>query len=196
MLDIRKPQFAAAILGAFALAVVLACAMNWRERGWGALQRPDRAVLAMARNLVEVRVSPSFDFSFAYMRPGVRQHLDRRYTYDRVPPELLGGILFQGIHRPPAGTVVEFTLRRPAMVFVFFHAETDGGYGKIFDALDGWHRSARTPQYDVAHGTHGLKMVMYQRSMTPGRYQIPATTRDRGCFSIVFQEQDSSRPGA
>jgi hypothetical protein len=147
----------------------------------------NKSMIRISEKLVRVKATPSFPFSFEYMKPGVIQHLDRKYTYDVVPEELLAGLLFQGIHRPPAGTSVEFELVSPATVYFFFHDKVDGGYTSIFETLPNWQRSDVFPQYDIHNGDHGLKMVMYKLEADAGSYSIPATTKDRACFSIVFQ---------
>jgi hypothetical protein len=121
------------------------------------------------------------------METGVLQHLDRSYTYDVVPPELVNGWLFQGIHRPPAGTDIEIELMAPATIYFFFHPREDGGYTAIFSKLENWERCAAFPQYDIHNGDHGLKMVMYKLEARGGTYSIPPTTKDRACFSMVFQ---------
>lgn len=148
---------------------------------------PDKEMIREAEKLVKVRVTPPFNYSFGRMKPGVLQHIDRRYTYDVVPQELLNGFLFQGIHRPSKGTVVEIELSAPAKIYWFFHKGGDGGYGRIFEQLDGWERCEAFPQYDIHKGDHGLRMVMYRLNAGPGTYRIPATTVDRACFNIVFQ---------
>jgi hypothetical protein len=147
------------------------------------------AMLSIAERLVRVEVTPSFNFSFEFMKLGVLQHLDRQYTYDVIPQELLGGLLFQGIHRPPGGTSIEFELLSPATVYFFFHDKVDGGYSSIFEALPRWRRCDVFPQYDIHNGDHGLKMVMYQLEAGPGLYSIPPASEDRACFNIVFQKQ-------
>lgn len=139
--------------------------------------------------LVKVRVTPPFEFSFDVMRVGVLQHVDRNYTYDIVPEELTGGFLFQGIHRPPEGAIVEFELLSPAQVHFFFHHEVDGGYSAIFAGLREWKRCSAFPQYDIHNGDHGLKMVMYRLDADAGIHSIPPTTADKGCFNIVFHAQ-------
>jgi hypothetical protein len=149
-------------------------------------------MLRVAEKLVQVKATPSFDFSFEFMKKGVLQHLDRDYTYDVVPQALVGGLLFQGIHRPPAGTAIKFELLSPATVYFFFHDKVDGGYSSIFKTLPNWQRSDVFPQYDIHNGDHGLTMVMYQLEAEAGSYSIPSTTKDRACFNIVFQP----KPGA
>jgi hypothetical protein len=144
-------------------------------------------MITKAGELVKVTVIPKHSYSFDIMNVGVFQHLDRIYTYDVIPNELLGGLLFQGIHRPPAGTEIEFELLNDAIVYFFFHNEFDGGYGEIFQHLDDWELASNHPQYDIHNGDHGLKMIMYKLEATAGTYQIPATTKDKACFNIVFQ---------
>lgn len=143
--------------------------------------------LKAAEQVVEMEVSPSYEFSFDWMKLGVIQHLDRTYTYDVIPEELMGGLLFQGIHRPPKGTKVKIKLLAPAKIYVFFHDRVDGGYTEIFSKLKGWKRTKEAPQYDIHNGGHGLKMVMFQLDAKAGTYDIPPTTEDRACFNIVFQ---------
>ena len=116
--------------------------------------------LKVADQLVKMDVTPPYQFSFDSMKKGVLQHLDRKYTYDVIPDELINGLLFQGIHR---------------------------GYTEIFSKLKGWKRTKEAPQYDIHNGGHGLKMVMYQMDAKAGTYEIPPTTKDRACFNIVFQ---------
>ena len=140
-----------------------------------------------AEKLVRVSTTPTFEYSFDYMTQGVLQHLDRDFTYDVVPEELEGGLLFQGIHRPPKGTVVTLELVTPTTVYFFFHSEIDGGYTRIFENLKDWKKTDPTPKYDIHNGDHGLKMTMFELKAQPGTIVIPATTKDRACFSIVFQ---------
>ncbi|MBN2712327.1 MAG: hypothetical protein JXR97_07805 [Planctomycetes bacterium] len=140
-------------------------------------------------SVVSVKVEPNFDFAFAPMRVGVLQHLDRDYTYDVIPDELLGGILFQGIHRPPAGTKVSITLHSPATVYFFFHHTVEGGYSEIFAGLNGWEHCGTAPQYDIHNGEHGLRMVMYKLSTQAGTYTIPPTIKDKACFNFVVHPE-------
>ena len=136
---------------------------------------------------VEVQVDPPQKHDYAVMRVGVRQHVDRRYTYDVVPHELEGGLLYQGMHRPPRNTRVRIVLKRAARVYFFFHHRFDGGYTKIFSRLPNWIRQPNAPQYDLKGGDHGRSMIMYAADLQPGSFELPATTRRRACFSIVFQ---------
>jgi hypothetical protein len=158
------------------------------DKGSGGL--PDKDVPLVAEKLVRIKVTPAFKFNFVIMKQGVLQHLDRQYTYDVVPAELLTGLLFQGVHRPPKETEIEIELLAPAKIFFFFHHQVDGGYSEIFAKLKNWKRCAAAPQYDIRNGDHGLKMVMYQLEADAGTYVIPPTTTDRACFNIVFQAKE------
>ncbi|MEL6811564.1 MAG: hypothetical protein AAFP76_09540 [Bacteroidota bacterium] len=149
--------------------------------------RVDLSLVKEVEQWVKVTPSPSFLYSYAIMEEGVIQHLDRTYTYDVIPRELKGGYLFQGIHRPQAGTQLEIELLRPTTIYFFFHATTDGGYSQIFEELETWQRLPNAPQYDIHNGDHGLDMTLYKLEGTPGIHTIPATTEDRACFSIVFK---------
>ena len=148
---------------------------------------PNSEMIREAEKLVTVAMTPAFEYSFDHMTEGVLQHLDRNYTYDVIPYQLNGGLLFQGIHRPPTGTSLQIELLQPATVYFFFHSKTDGGYSRIFEELPIWKQSPIAPQYDIKNGGHGLNMTMYETDAQPGILYIPATTSDRACFSIVFQ---------
>lgn len=149
----------------------------------------DKQMVKAAENLYKVTISPEARYSYAIMRPGVIQHLDRRYTYDVIPDELMEGVLYQGLHRPPAGTTVSINVKQLSDVYFFFHHTVDGGYGEIFSRLEGWNKMPVAPQYDIkSKRGHGLKMFMYHLKAEPGvEYHIPATTADRACFNIVFK---------
>lgn len=154
---------------------------NWLPR------TPDEKMVKISETLVKVYVTPAFDFSFDIMVPGVFQHIDRRYTYDVIPLELLNGLLFQGVHRAPEGTEIKLELLAPAKIFFFFHHRVDGGYSKIFEGLENWKPCALAPQYDIYDGDHGLTMKMYQLDADAGTYYIPPTLKKNACFNIVFQ---------
>lgn len=106
--------------------------------GCSRLPSINEEVAREAAGLIEVEVSPPFRFHFDRMQEGVLQHLDREYTSDFVPPEPEGGILFQGIHRPPAGTGITLKLLAPATLYFFFHDKVHGGYDRIFAGLESW----------------------------------------------------------
>ncbi|MGH1362797.1 MAG: hypothetical protein ACRBF0_04515 [Calditrichia bacterium] len=158
-----------------------------KQRNWP--QHPvDAQMIKAAENFFEVSVSPEARYSYAIMKPGVIQHLDRRYTYDFIPDDLLNGVLFQGLHRPPAGTELTIKTNQLTDIYFFFHHTVDGGYGKIFKQLSQWKKMPIAPQYDIkSKRGHGLKMIMYHLRATPGEYKIPPTTADRACFNIVFK---------
>jgi len=150
------------------------------------LAQPEEDATLKAEKMVRVTVEPPFDFRFGIMQPGVLQHIDRNYTYDVVPEELLNGLLFQGIHRPPAGTAVTMELLVPATIYFFFHYKVHGGYAGIFERMEGWERCDTAPQYDIHNGDHGLRMIMYRREAPAGTYAIPPTEEYRACFSFVI----------
>ena len=138
--------------------------------------------------LVKTTVLPTFKYSYARMEKGVLQHLDRNYTYDVIPNELINGLLFQGIHRSPLGTTITIELIKPSKIYFFFHNKFDGGYSEIFANLNNWKKSNDAPQYDIYNSSHGLKMIMYEFNAEPGIYKIPPTTKEDACFSIVIQK--------
>lgn len=142
--------------------------------------------------LVDVSVTPKFRHRWGTMKVGARQHLDRKYTYDVIPPFMEGGLLFQGIHRPPEGTELTIKLERAAEVYFFFHETVDGGYGDIFRALPNWTPVSPAPQYDLRGGDHGKHMLAFRANLEPGTHTIPATTKARACFSLVFQFPESA----
>jgi len=148
---------------------------------------PNEEMVKRASEIVNVSVYPDFPFTYDYMTEGVTQHLDREYTYDVIPYQLKGGLLFQGIHRPEKGTTVSIELLKPATLYFFFHDETDGGYTRIFENLPRWRRLVTAPQYDIHNGKHGLQMTMFALEAEPGLIEIPPTTKDRACFSFVIQ---------
>lgn len=154
---------------------------------------PNPAMRAVAERTVKVTLTPESAFGFDTMRVGVLQHLDRDYSYDVVPEELLGGLLFQGIHRAPAGTKLHFDLLEPATVFVFFHPDKDGGWSEAFAQLPEWQRCETFPQYDIHNGKHGRMMIMHRLEAVPGRFELPGTTEDQGCFNLVFQPEKAGR---
>jgi hypothetical protein len=163
------------------------CNPAWRKR------LPDSQMIQQAEQLVRMTISPRFNFSFALMQTGVHQHLDRLYTYDVIPPELLNGLLFQGVHRTPKGTIVTFELLAPATVYFLYHKWGDGGYPAFFAMHQKeWQLCPVAPQYDIHNGDHGLKMVMYRCEAAAGTYTFPATSTANTCFNIVFQAQEES----
>jgi hypothetical protein len=175
------------ISSAFMSTLFLFTAASFTNRS---LAQPGEDVMKEAEKIVKVAVKPPFDFRFGIMEPGVLQHVDRSYTYDVVPEELLNGLLFQGIHRPPAGTVVSIELLAPATIYFFFHYKVDGGYSEIFEKMKDWERCVTAPQYDIHNGDHGLRMIMYRLEAAKGTYIIPPTVKDRACFSFVILKNE------
>ena len=172
---------------ALALSGVLILSSGCADRA------PNPAMRAVAERTAKVTLTPESAFGFDTMRVGALQHLDRDYTYDVVPEELLGGLLFQGIHRAPKGTKLHFDLLEAATVSVFFHPEKDGGWSEAFAKLPEWQRCESFPQYDIHNGKHGLTMIMHRLEAAPGRYELPETTEDQGCFNLVFQPAKTVR---
>ena len=167
-----------------------------KKRNWPS-HPVDQQMVKAAENFFKVEISTEARYSYAIMKPGVIQHLDRRYTYDVIPEELIGGVLYQGLHRPPAGTKITISDRQPTDVYFFFHHTVDGGYEKIFPNLHGWKKVSEAPQYDIkSKRGHGLKMFMYHLRAEPGaENKIPKTTVDRACFNIVFQRRETTGQG-
>tara|TARA_B110001450_G_scaffold255329_1_gene282599 strand:+ start:1637 stop:2215 length:579 start_codon:yes stop_codon:yes gene_type:complete len=148
--------------------------------------KPNIQFVEEVENKVVISMTPKFIYSYALMKNGVYQHLDRNYTYDYIPTELKNSILFQPIHRPSKGTVLKIELYEPATIYFFFHYTADGGYSKIFQDLNGWEKCNDAPKYDIYNGDHGLKMNMYKMTADKGTYMIPPTIEDSACFNIVF----------
>ncbi len=149
----------------------------------------NKQAVAMAEKNVNISITPNFDFSYDFMNPGVLQHLDRGYTYDVVPEQLQNGILFQGIHEVPQGTVIKFKLLSPMTVYFIVCGDADGGFSSILNNLPNWSRSTVFPQYDIYNGDHGLLMNMYKYDADIGLHSIPESTENGACFNIVFQKK-------
>lgn len=149
--------------------------------------RTSKVATCIAGQILRLRPVPAHRFQFEFMLPGTPQHMDRSYTYDIIPPELEGCLLFQGVHCARLGTSLDLEFLVPSIVYFFFHGLVDGGYTEIFPRLEGWKRCSQAPEYDVLNGAHGRNMTMYKRSFELGEvHSIPPTTHDRACFSIVF----------
>lgn len=148
---------------------------------------PNEEFIRQIEKKVIVTIDPEIKYSYDFMKKGVIQHMDRTYTYDYIPKEIENGILYQGIHRPVKGTSINIQLLEPADIYFFFHTNVDGGYTEIFRNLNGWEECYDTPKYDINNGDHGWKMKMYKLSAEKGNYQIPATTKERACFNMVFK---------
>lgn len=144
--------------------------------------------LFMQQN-IELSFTPSQKYSFDIMKIGVKQHIDREYTYDFIPEELIGGVLLQNVHRLEKGTVIKFQCKEKCTVYFFFHSIVDGGYNEIFKRLPNWEKCELFPKYDIENPNgHGLTMEMYKRTIKPNEEIIlPPTTKERACSNIVFK---------
>lgn len=162
----------------------------YKNRGVFANHKVNSERIDQTEKIVKIIPKPNFKFSYDIMKLGVVQHLDRDYKYDYVPEYLLNGILFQGVHRPVEGTILNIELIKPAIIYFFFHRDSDGGYSEIFRKMGSWERCEEAPKYDVSNGTHGLDMIMYMKHAKKGALNIPATTKDRACFNIVIAGKD------
>ncbi len=151
------------------------------------LHKPNKELITETEKKIIISSEPSFTYSYAPFRKGVLQHLDRDYTYDVIPEEMEGGLLYQGIHRPPKGTKIKLAIKQPTTVYFFFHDNFDGGYTKIFKDLHNWKQIPVAPKYDVNNGTHGLSMIVFKADLEKGVHVIPETTKDKACFSIVVK---------
>ncbi len=184
-----KITFLFVVLGIIVIALIGYRYWYSKEALSALKHQPDVALIKQTEKNVSVIPTPEFPYSYALMQEGVIQHLDRNYTYDVIPDALEGGVLFQGIHRPPKGTSLKIQANEAIEVYFFFHYKVDGGYSEIFPNLDGWKKLNIAPQYDIHNGDHGLKMIMYKKVLKKGSYVIPPTTKDKACFSIVFKNR-------
>jgi carbamoyltransferase len=145
--------------------------------------------------LLKLEVTDIDNPKFDIMKPGVKQHIDREYSYDIVPDELLHGYLFQNVHRTLKGTKFKFELAAPTDVYFIFHKDYDGGYKEIIPNLDGWKLCDEAPQYDVFRPihqdpTHGMGLIMYKLEAKEGSYEIPTSTAEEwSCISMVFKKK-------
>ena len=144
---------------------------------------------------VSIETTPRLPNEFDLMKPGVIKDIDRDYTYDVVPEEIDGGILYQPIHRIPLGTSIKLNVLKPMTMYFIFHNGCDGNYTNIFKTLEGWELCKEAPQYDINcewDPEHGLHMTMYKMKALPGIYNIPAGEKgvktDWACWNIVFTD--------
>ena len=132
-------------------------------------------------------------YDFDIMTKGVRQHIDRDYTYDVIPSELEGGYLYQPVHRVPENTKISFDVKEPTDIYVFFHNTCDGMFTDTFQEMKDWELCSSAPQYDTQNSNgHGLKMLMYKLEAQPGNYDLPTVQFNQEhksmlCFNIVFK---------
>tara|TARA_R100000664_G_C2725873_1_gene117873 strand:+ start:465 stop:977 length:513 start_codon:yes stop_codon:yes gene_type:complete len=144
---------------------------------------------------VSININPVMQYDLDIMKQGVIKDIDRDYTYDVVPKELEGGILFQPIHRIPKGTSIELNVHNPVKIYFIFHNGCDGNYTNIFKKLEGWELCNTAPQYDINctwDPEHGLYMTMYKLIAKPGTYVIPpgenGVAADWACWNLVFMD--------
>lgn len=173
------------VIGFFVLAGIIS--KNLYNKKSRPFHSPDIEMVKKVEKKIRIITMPEILYSYSIMKKGVIQHLDRNYTYDVIPEEITGGFVFQGIHRPPRGTVIHIEVLEPGTLYFFFHAEVDGGYGEIFKKLPGWVKCQDAPKYDINNGEHGLNMIMYHLNAERGTYFIPPTTKERACYNIVYK---------
>ena len=138
---------------------------------------------------IKIIFDPKQEFSFDIMEIGVKQHIDRSYTYDIIPTEILGGTLLQNVHRLEKGTKIAFSCNEECIVYFIFHSTVDGGYSETFKNLKGWERCENYPKYDIKNPNgHGLTMVMYRTKILANvNVNIPPTEKENACCNIVFK---------
>ena len=153
---------------------------------------------------LSIETNPTKHFYLDRMGIGVKKDIDREYTYDIVPKELEGGILYQTEHRVLAGTSIELTIHKPLTLYFIFHDEYDGNYTNIFKNLDDWEMCDTAPQYDVNcktpnMETHGMNQTMYKlKAKEKTTYSIPTSeqnTNSRGwsTWNMVMVEDDKEK---
>ncbi len=157
----------------------------------------NRELLEILNQYVSIEIEPTMQFNLDVMRVGVIKDIDRDYTYDVVPSEIEGGLLFQPIHRIPKGTSIKLKVHHPHTIYFIFHNGCDGNYTNIFKNLDGWELCDTAPQYDINctwDPEHGLYMTMYKLDAKPGEYIIPpgedGVAADWACWNLVFLKED------
>ena len=133
----------------------------------------------LSENDVTVRIEPHKDFYTDTMKIGVKKDIDREYTYDIIPKELVGGLLYQTKHRIMSGTDIEIKTHKAMTLYFIFHEDYDGNYTNIFKNLDGWEICDTAPQYDIntrnTHmAGHGDNQKMYKlKAKKNTTYSIP-----------------------
>lgn len=103
------------------------------------------------------------------MRDGVVAWVDRAYTYQCIPPEMLGATLYSSQHKPAGGG--HFTVVAPAgsIVYIFSEAHRDGG----FPAL-GWSTiEAGRFQWEDARNKKKWGMTAWKKVSTGEDIVIP-----------------------
>jgi hypothetical protein len=144
---------------------------------------------------ISVQVTPQISYNLDIMKIGVMKDIDRDYTFDVIPNELIGGILYQPEHRIPLGTSIKLNIIKPITIYFIFHNECDGNYTNLFKSLPNWEKCDNAPQYDLegknGDPTHGLHMTMYKLNAVPGVYNIPkgewGSKVNWACWNLVFK---------
>jgi len=151
------------------------------------------------KKLVNLKVTGIETPQFDIMKIGVKQHIDRDYTYDEIPDEMINGYLFQNVHRTPNKTKFKFEVLKPLTAYFIYHDVYNGGYDKSFSKFakkNGWVLCDDAPKYDINNPNpgmkeHGLHMTMYKLEANRGYYKLPKTKSGKqwSCISMVFKER-------
>jgi len=75
----------------------------------------------LSQNDITVTIEPHKDFYTDTMTVGVKKDIDRTYTYDVIPKELEGGLLYQTAHRIMSGTDIEIKTHKAMTLYFIFH---------------------------------------------------------------------------
>ena len=131
----------------------------------------------LSQNDITVTIEPHKDFYTDTMTVGVKKDIDRTYTYDVIPKELEGGLLYQTAHRIMSGTGIQIKTHKAMTLYFIFHARYDGDYTNIFEDLHDWKICDTAPQYDVNTNyldRHGEDQKMYKLEAKKNTtYSIP-----------------------
>jgi acyl-CoA thioesterase-1 len=144
--------------------------------------------------LVKFTVEPPMDYKLDYLKVGAIQHCDRPYVYRAIPEQMIGAVVFQGVHRAPLGTGVKIEVLAPTTVYcLFYHgAKYSGGYDKIFPKLEGWQALNEDVHYGhgASAGKEGKIMKVYRRDAQDGVVEIPATSSENGVFALAVKAME------
>jgi acyl-CoA thioesterase-1 len=143
--------------------------------------------------LVKYTVEPAMEHKLNHLKLGAIQHCDRPYVYSVIPEEMVGAVVFQGVHRAPLGTKVKIEVLASSTVYFFFYhgGKYSGGYDKIFPDLKDW----RKLDADVRYGHNVDKesskiMRVYRLDAQAGLVEIPATTSENGVFAFAVKAME------
>eukprot|EP00928_Gymnodinium_smaydae_P020371 TRINITY_DN17872_c1_g3_i1.p1 TRINITY_DN17872_c1_g3~~TRINITY_DN17872_c1_g3_i1.p1 ORF type:complete len:666 (-),score=152.66 TRINITY_DN17872_c1_g3_i1:83-2080(-) len=121
------------------------------------------------------------DERLTIMEEGVVAWRDRDHRFAGVPPALIGGVLYQGVHKDvPHGTVMSVRPNMCARVYVVCERASSGGLVESLPAK-GWTMEDSAPRW------HDLPtMVMFSCRCTAGcLLKLPATAGSGAIFSII-----------